>query len=491
MFAIKIRYLMGRSYSAPPEAGDEKNSSEWPPHPGRFYCALVAAWGESGKSPEGKAALEWLECLDPPPHLIFPEESQRVITKVYVPANDIDLPKKETKEWQTSLAHIMPETRLRNERRFPSVSLASDSVWFIWPGAAISPEHHQTLAEIFRHTTSLGHSASMVEISFDDAPPTDPVPEAYSLLVPDPAGMQRLRVPAAGRLSYLEEQYKKFTQRPTKTNRPSPGPTTHYRLEGSKPKKKTKHGAFLEMVVVRKSGGTTMGLLSTHQLMAALRGSILTHAPQPVPEFISGHAPGSTSEKPVRSERPHVALVPLANIGHHHADGKLLGAGILIPELTTEERTLLLATISQVITHPLNMATAGSWTVASVDATERRESLQPRRWLRPARLWATVTPFVFDRFPKDRHGEEAKEIVRQACRFAGLPGPSEVVCAQKQYALPGVPPSAAFNPAPPRPGKPRRCHIHLLLAFDEEVPGPVSIGAGRYYGYGFCAPLET
>lgn len=101
------------------------------------------------------------------------------------------------------------------------------------------------------------------------------------------------------------------------------------------------------------------------------------------------------------------------------------------------------------------------------------------------------TPFVFDRFPKDKLGEEAKEIVHRACQFARLPRPSEVACVQSQYALAGVPPSSVFKPAPPRPGKPKSCQVHLLLTFDQPVQGPVSIGAGRYCGYGFCAPLES
>ena len=481
---------MGRSYAASPETGDEKNATEWPPHPGRLFCALVAAWGESGQSHNGKEALEWMERLDPPPQILFPEGSPRDLTTVYVPANDIELPKKETKDWESSLAYVMPETRLRNERRFPSVSLACDTVWFVWPKADIPRKHHDSLAEIFRHTTSLGHSASMVEVSFDDVPPTDSTPEAYSLLVPDPVGNQRLRVPASERLSYLIEQYKKFSKRPSKTNRPSPGPTAHYRLQGAETRGEPKCGVFREMLVLRKSGGDSLGLLSTHQLMAALRGSILNHAPRPVPEFISGHAPGSTSDKPVRSEKPHIALIPLPNIGHRHSDGKLLGAGILLPELSPDERALLMTTLAQVITQPLTMAAAGSWKITSSNAMEQRQALQPRRWLGPAKHWATVTPFVFDRFPKDKHGEEAKEIVRRACQFVGLPCPSEVACVQAQYALAGVSPSAAFKPAPPRPGKPQRCHVHLLLTFQDPVLGPVSIGAGRYYGYGFCAPLE-
>ena len=44
--------------------------------------------------------------------------------------------------------------------------------------------------------------------------------------------------------------------------------------------------------------------------MAALRGAILKHSPQPPPEYISGHTPSSTPDVPERSELPHIALMP-------------------------------------------------------------------------------------------------------------------------------------------------------------------------------------
>lgn len=135
------------------------------------------------------------------------------------------------------------------------------------------------------------------------------------------------------------------------------------------------------------------------------------------------------------------------------------------------------------------MASAGEWKAEASDASETRQTLRPERWTRPSKQWATITPFVFDRFPKDRHGAEAQEIVRQTCANICLPVPESVFCVEVQQ-LRGVPHSRAFKPAPARLGKPQRCHIHLLLQWAKPVAGPVCIGAGRYYGYGFCAPLD-
>ena len=61
MFIIRVTYLMGRVYSAVFEDGYSKVEPEWPPHPSRFFSALVSAWGDGGAEDALRPALEWLE----------------------------------------------------------------------------------------------------------------------------------------------------------------------------------------------------------------------------------------------------------------------------------------------------------------------------------------------------------------------------------------------------------------------------------------------
>jgi CRISPR-associated protein Csb2 len=127
MFCLKVIYLMGRSYAAPPEEGDDKRTAEWPPHPGRLFCALVAAWGESGGSDEGRKVIEWLEHrtvlqnVAEHPSVVFPAKSPRKVVTTYVPANDVetfslDDPRRKknqgkfTSEDEDKLRQFMPET---------------------------------------------------------------------------------------------------------------------------------------------------------------------------------------------------------------------------------------------------------------------------------------------------------------------------------------------------------------------------------------------
>ena len=104
-------------------------------------------------------------------------------------------------------------------------------------------------------------------------------------------------------------------------------------------------------------------------------------------------------------------------------------------------------------------------------------------------MWLTVTPFVFDRYPKDPFGSEAEQFVREALIRMGLPEACGIDLHYNPWHR-GVPKASAFPPAPTRAGRPRRYHCHVRARFAEEVQGPMIAGAGRFYGYGFFRALR-
>lgn len=62
MLAIEIELLTGR-YAA--TAHNDRGRGEWPPHPARFYSALVAAFHDNDNADQAeRAALLWLEQQD-------------------------------------------------------------------------------------------------------------------------------------------------------------------------------------------------------------------------------------------------------------------------------------------------------------------------------------------------------------------------------------------------------------------------------------------
>lgn len=464
MFIIRLTYLTGRVYSAAFDDGDVKAAPEWPPHPSRLFSALVSAWGESGADPNLRPALEWLE-QQPPPSIHAGGCSIRRQVQAYVPVND---------------EKTLPEDRSRKGRTFPSATLDNPEVLFVWPDPPPG-EVIPALREILSRTSSLGHSASLVEAEIVDIVES----AGRDVWRPGAESGTRMRIPYHGRLRELVTSYARFEKSPDKVFRPSAGETTLYeRPEAVKSRPPV--GVFGPMIVLRRDSGPPASLRSALSLTTALRGAMMNHSPQPPPEFLSGHSPQSTPEAPIRSERPHVALIPLANVGERHSDGSVLGVAALLPRsFSREEQTLcwrIFGAIQQLDTH------WGAWGVSLADAEERRKTLRAERWSGKSKLWSTVTPFVFDRYPKDPFGPEAKQIVREAFVRMGFPTPSELDLHYNPWHR-GAFKASAYPPMPARPGKPQRYHCHVFARFDDDIGGPVVAGAGRYYGYGLFLPL--
>lgn len=471
MLVLRVTYLTGRVYSSRFEDGDLKESVEWPPHPSRLFSAMVAAWGECGADVERLAALYWLE-RQPPPTLLAGDSSKRSLRaggepEVYVPVND----------------HLStPDVRPRKARHFPSATVEPPDVYFLWdvtPDAATRTQ----LEWILDRTCSLGHSACLVSVEI-----VDRIPESgYERW--EPAGAiwrgARLRIPFDGRVEQLREAHERFIKDPVKTNRPAVGRSVVYRRP-EPPRPSHPKSLFCEMIVLRRRpeqrSAPRLGLPSTLQLTAALRGAMLACALQPVPEFLSGHNPEGTP-----SEGPHVALAPLAFVGSRYATGEVLGLAALLPELPDRDRETCWTTFARIA--ELRMGFGGLWEVEITDSDEGRAALQEATWTGPAEWWSTVTPFVFDRFPKDPYGEEAEALVRAAIVRIGLPEPMEVALHYNPWHL-GVPKAKAFPPPAARPGKPQRYHTHALIRFAEPVEGPIAAGAGRFYGYGLFRPHD-
>jgi CRISPR-associated protein Csb2 len=464
MFALRVTYLMGRVYSAAFDDGDDKREPEWPPHPSRFFSALVAAWGDSGAEEDLKPGLEWIE-NQAAPTIYSGDCTQRKLVQAFVPVND---------------AKTLPEDRPRKPRTFPSATLSMPDVYFAWDSTP-PPDVLSAIERILERTPSLGHSSSLVSVEIVYQIPD----EQWTIWVPNaPAGL-RLRIPYPDRLKELVERYERFKKDPNKINRPSRGRTTLYGSP-ARTERETPQGVFDRMIVMRREAGPLGSLRSALSVVSSFRGAVLKLASQPVAEYLSGHAPESTLENPVRSERPHVSLVALPFVGAPHATGNLMGVAALLPRtLTNKERDICWSVVS-VIEH-LQMPW-GRWDVSVVDAEESRQALLPETWSRPHHVWSTVTPFVFDRYPNDPYGEEAERIVRQAFVRVGLPEPQEVDLHYNPWHS-AVPKASGFPAAAARPGKPQRYHCHVRAQWAGPIRGPVVAGAGRYYGYGLFRPL--
>ena len=222
------------------------------------------------------------------------------------------------------------------------------------------------------------------------------------------------------------------------------------------------------------------------------RDAVLSHSnelPEQVRGLLSGH---NQDGSPI--EGPHLAFVPLAVVGHPHADGRLLGMGLAFPgDMSSEDHGLAMRAVDSV--RHIAMGRLGRWKVETETRPDPPRGLRPEAWTAHpdgATHWATVTPVVFDRHPKADtdagYQEQVRAMIATACTRIGLPEPREVIVTDVSAHL-GAPPAFEFPRLQRKDGSERR-HTHAILVFGEPVCGPVLIGAGRYRGYGACRVLS-
>lgn len=520
MFALGIRYLNGFVAASEP---DDRERAEWPPHPGRVFMALVAAHFHGDAPSSERRALEWLESLGAPTVHAGAAMQREPVTH-YVPVNDE--PGDAEKPPTAALQSAPQLARGRQPRSFAHAWLENDVAYLAWSEATPDSDVLAGMRSLCERVTRIGHSMSLVAMWVADANEVgDPA------WVPDDASAEiRLRVAERGTLEDLERRFnreavedygtlrvvaeddsdpkaQKLARKELKARfRGEPPPRlrpelSHYqgyaRYAPRRPESRAAGTLFSPHLLVftleRKEGPyVELDLACTLAVSQRWREALLSQSndlPDGVRELASGH---DRAGKPLA--RPHLAFLPLAFVGHPHADGHLLGMALALPrDLAPEERKQLLRLFGRV--KELRLGRLGVWGVRRDVSDSPPRTLRSDTWTaadQGATHWSTVTPIAFDRHPKAagraEYQRETAAMVAAACASVGLPRPSQVVVTAVSAHL-GVPPAHAFPRLQRKDGSERR-HAHAILVFDGSVRGPVVLGAGRYRGYGFCRPIR-
>lgn len=496
MQALEIEYLTGVVAAARDEDAGEL---DWPPQPDRVFSALVASWAARGKRGDERAALEWLEC-QVPPVILAGTVAARSTPVVYVPPNDFKTSKAAPSDLKTSKANlsVIPSRRKRQARRFPAGYLADRVVHHVWPRAEAPQGVCEALDALARDTSYVGHSRSLTRCRFLD------IDVDLSL------GRSPTRRVYEGRFAELESAFQRG-------RRPAPGDAF---VASREPAVQATAESLLgeRWIVLEDAGGLAPDLRSAALIACTLRLTLMKgftasslRGAEKAPEWLSGHGPGGAP-----SARPHLAYVPLADIGWTHSQGQLKGFAIVLPrELSGDDEQRLHKSLKTQLVcledddRRLEIHYGGDapWCLTPTEKPTRA-SLKPARWFAPlgtvsgangsARLWASATPIVLDRFPKKQgaaRDEEIAQTVRRACVNVGLPEPAHVTVSAES-AIPGVPP--AYSGSKLRQWErwqlphalEHRMLLHAILGFSVDVRGPVVIGAGRYVGLGLCLPFD-
>ncbi|PRQ03336.1 CRISPR-associated protein, family [Enhygromyxa salina] len=521
MLSLRIELLTGRYVAS---EYNNRDRAEWPPHPARVFSALVAAYYEGSQPAGGERALRWLETL-PAPLLGFSPACARDLKTHFVPVNDRALSdaarvdnawakvlapgltdkqrakaearlkkayaavsaedKKLAKTFREALDHVMPASRTKQPRTFPSVTPEHPVVHLTWDEAP-DAELRRGLDALAAALVRIGHSSSLVTATW-----TDDAPEPA--WVPDAGGEEVLRWVRPGQLDALNALHEAA---PYSEQRVMPFTVVRYRPH--RPLVACFASCFTpNFTVLRRVDGPRLPIQAAETVADAVRRALMSHADDPTPSLITGHGPGGG-----RLEGDHLAIAVLPYVEGAHASGDLLGVALIPPAgLELEELRPLYAAVAkwedaaaQVGDEPrsvLTLGRLGRWVLERNLDISPLYNLREATWTRCSRGWASVTPVVLDRHPgslssgRPQSVARANAAVAASCRRIGLPEPAEIELSESPF-FKGSVDARQFRR---RPGsKDRRPLLHVRLRFDELVTGPVLLGAGRYRGLGLLRP---
>jgi CRISPR-associated protein Csb2 len=404
-------------------------------------------------------------------------------------------------------AQLFPERRLRQPRTFPSVAPAVPTVAFVWPDAAPEATQELALGRLLARLVRLGHSSSFVHARIIDSVGVAAIERRTTRFVPDSDdGSLMLRWVGKGQADRL---IREFARHRETEPRVLPAMFVRYRQGVRPPREPSESSLFGEdWIVFARVGGARLPSTATVGVARQLRRALMSVAPQPVSELLSGHGVDGAA-----GNSPHLAIVPLPFAGSKHADGAILGVGLVFPrDAKVHDRLAVLRAVGNFeATQPvpdadeaavvaLHLGTAGDLGLQRVVWGEHdSSSLRPDTWSRASCRWASTTPVALDRNPGDLHDpdpskrraafEAAAEIVAHAVRRIGLPTPVELDVV-RSCVLPGTAKPQTFPRFPVDSARAQRVLVHVRVVFGAPVRGPILLGAGRYHGLGLLRPLD-
>ena len=541
-FGIEVNFLTGRFVAT---CHNDRRQPEWPPHPARLFSALVAAWADA-KEPNcsERAALEWLEA-QAPPGIASSEAVPRKVVSHFVPVNDASIVSRswyerraenvsgldarlhaelaasggevtkkagrierklvKAKEVEAQVARtgntspssaveMLPERRGKQARFYPSVTPDDPRVSFLWDIPA--PDGvAEALDRLLRRVTRLGHPSSLVSCRLIAIRP-----EA-TFRIGD--GGDSMRAVRRGQLAELERH---FARHGSISPRSLPYTDVRYRAveeTGQQPEEASKPNTAGQWIVFEfMPGSRSFPATRAVELATAMRAALFHHAEDPIPEEFGGHL---ANGKPATA--PHVAFLPLPYVGFEHADGRIMGIAVSVPDTASgaAQRALYRAVGNweravELGVLKLVLGSHGVCHLSRLHGPATLVSLRPGVWNRASCRWVSATPIALPRHPGqlDRGTARARakawalaeSAVAVACRHVGLPEPMFVKVSRSPF-LAGARPAGHFPAFSQngRDGRPlRRQLLHASVTFEQPVTGPLMLGAGRFFGLGLMRP---
>jgi len=438
MLSLSVTWI-GAVYEAALDDGPE-----WPPHPGRVFCALVAA-AEEG-SPDDDA-LRWLETQPPPVVLASKSRSSRLPT--FVPTN------------QVAATASNRVGRTNGRRQWERSHPFRPSVHLVWENADPAEATLAQLDRMARRVPFVGRSTSQAMVSVAGVAPLD----ATDLDRHEPGGnrSERLRVPYPGYLEALRTAFEAGAPARSVNRWADYGPPASTRA----PEVPVAEGPWSDLVTLGFDRGTGLDGRGAVLVATAFKKAVLERMGKDFSHedlaLVHGHHDG---------HRRQCAFLALPFVDGKYATGNILGVGLALSrELSQEVRRGLLRLLGFDRDRPrlerLRVPGLTSGNGLALHHADGRDTIDPSRWTQPAAVWATAYPIALDRFP--HRGDALSDHVVTACVLAGFPRPEVQV-------LPSPPlrgtPLLRGSDLRRRRDVPQRPAMHALLRFPAAVRGP-------------------
>lgn len=508
---------------------------EWPPSPMRAFQSLVAAaaaiWRKDGLPSYALSAFKWLEQQDPP-CVVSPSENTSSGYGISVPNNAMDIV---ARAWcrgnYSNIGDANPATHRTMKTVRPVHMLNGDTVYYLWHlSDQLSGEvrsHVETITEIARSLVALGWGIDIAvghgAILSDEQVKALPGERWLPVLRDTGEG---LRVPVSGTLEDLIHRHERFLNRIDPNGFTAPPPLSAYHLveyrRATDPVVrpvaafsllKPDTSAFRAFETVRQAL-TVSGMMRYATKIAARH----RWSEPAINELILGHGESKSALMHESVGPKRFAFLPLPSI-----------------EARGQGRAAVVGSVRRIIVTSFanDFSEEISWARRSLSGQEliREDNKEPvavlslipssdpvvRNYLRPAAFWSTVTPVVLPGYDDpshfrrrlrrgtsveeqnrllDRLSERIEALLRKAIVQAGF---SQVLADHAEIAWrkvgfwPGVDLADRYG-VPDHLRRFPRYHARITWRDIDgkhvQVPGPICIGGGRFYGLGLFAGLS-
>lgn len=502
--------------------GDEP---EWPPSPLRAFQALLnaACLRTRGKplAPELRSALQVIEVLRPA--IIAPRSTLSTTGhRAYVPHNQYDLVfaalHKGMEESTEAFRKLNGSVRAEKDFRPHHIEAVGEdmpAIHYIYPLDDTTVDSGELLAAIRPavrsiHCLGWGIDQVIADATLIESPSRQFAGERWA---PTPRGGKRLRVHSDGSLDALTARYGKFLSRLVSgdwTPVPPLAAMDQVRYRRDFDPVPRPHVVFK---LIDENDDTVTYPQSKLVHIAGMVKHLAIEAMQKNPprdlrkrtrvEWVDSYVAGHQSRENKDAGTPHTqfSYIPLQSIGNPNTDPGVRRVMIVAPVGDDAWLEHLASHLDGALLQPLSDTKLPPGARLERIDDHRKDGVRDG-YLGASAKWASVTPVILPGHD-DRKPAKTRSLIVKALQQSGIEQP----CTFEWNAFSHfckILPAHKYRKDPNDPSKKilinyiRPDHlldqtaVHLILTFANgvEIPGPLTIGAGRHCGFGLMAAIN-